>query len=117
MGRKHSHASISILNLMHERGSLNYLEIEQTLGIAHGLRRICSLQSDGYIKALPKEHGQLKRYVLTQAGARVIGQHLHEQKNLSRSVMPFPVWNPPAFSCQRPGAMRAFSLPSRGIGA
>lgn len=115
MGRKISPTSISVLNLMHKRGSLNYLEIEQSLGIAHGLHRICHLRADGYIKALPKERGQLKRYTLTAAGASVIGQHLQEQKSLSRSVMTFPDWTPPAFSCPRPGAMRAFALPSRGV--
>ncbi|MEN9885456.1 MAG: hypothetical protein RL758_34 [Pseudomonadota bacterium] len=117
MGRQHSPTTIAVLNLMHKRGSMNYLEIERGLGIANALNRISHLRADGYIKALPKERGQLKRYVLTAAGASVIGQHLQEQQSLSRSVMTFPVWTPPAFSCPRPGAMQAFLLPSRGFSA
>lgn len=116
MGRHHSPTNIAILNLISERGSLNYLEIEHALGIAQGLHRIHKLREQGYIQAVPKDRGQLKRYSLTRQGAEVIGLHLQEQANLARpSVMDLPRYTPPAFVCARPGAMQAFSLPSRGI--
>lgn len=117
MGRQHSLTTISILNLMRERGSLNYLEIErEVLGTqGQGLHRIHKLREQGYIQPLPKERGQLKRYGLTRQGAEVIGLHLQELARLARpSVMDLPRYTPPAFVCARAGAMQAFSLPSRG---
>lgn len=118
MGRKHSPTTIKILHLIRERGSLNYLEIEQALGIAQGLHRISTMRQDGYIQSLPKERGQLKRYGLTKQGAEVIGLHLQEQSKLARpGVMDLPRYTPPAFVCARAGAMDAFRIQSRGLGA
>ena len=118
MGLNHSQKTISILSLMRERGSLNYLEIEREIsGVqGHGINIISKMRDKNYIKALPKERGQLKRYELTPKETKVLGLYVQEQKRLAwPSVMQQPSYIPPADVCARTGAMRAFSLPSRGI--
>lgn len=118
MGIQHSTKTISILNLMRERGSLNYLEIEREIFGAQGqgINTINKMKEKNYIKALPKERGQLKRYELTPNGRNVLWLYVQDQKRLAwPTVMERPVYVPQADVCARAGAMLAFSLPSRGI--
>lgn len=120
MGIHHSQKTISIMSLMRERGSLNYLEIEREIFGAQGqgINTIKKMKEKNYIKALPKERGQLKRYELTPNGRNVLGLYVQDQKRQAwPTVMDRPVYVPPADVCARVGAMRAFSLPSRGARA
>lgn len=74
------------------------------------------MKGKGYIKPIPKEPGQLKRYELTAQGAKLLRLYLKDQERLARpTVMDRPPYVPPSDVCARVGAMRAFSLPSRGF--
>lgn len=118
MSMPHGQKTISILSLMRERGSLNYLEVEREIAgaQARGITQLSKMKRSGYIQALPKEPGRLKRYGLTSQGEKLLRLYLKDQERLSRpSVMDRPAYVPPADVCARMGAMRAFSLPSRGM--
>jgi len=117
MAQHHTPTSIGVLNILRERGSANYLEIEHSLNMANVIDRIRSLRQHGYIEALPKERGQLKRYKLTTEGSRLIGLHIKQQSDSARNVMSLPKYVPQVCTPARAGAMRAFSIPSRGIKA
>lgn len=113
MGRPHSPQTLASLSFIAKQGSADYLEIERH--IAPGARaRISALLQEGYIKALPKARGQLKRYAVTQAGSKLIRSEVTAPtKRLSALTM--PVWVPPAHHIARPGALDAFAIPSRGF--
>lgn len=113
MGRQHSPQTLAALQFIEKNGSADYLEIERH--IAPGaLARISALRQEGYIEALPKERGQLKRYAVTPAGAKLLRSRVTAPtKRLTAFTM--PVWVPPAHHIVRPGALDAFAIPSRGF--
>ena len=117
MGRQHTEISLAVCNLISKNGSVNYLELEYALGVANGIDRLASLRRNGYVKPLPKDRCELKRYALTSDGQSLVAKHYEDQKQSDRNVMAFPKYVPPVAVPSRRGAMDAFSISSRGIGS
>lgn len=109
---------IALLNVLHEHGSLSCLEVERLLGIAPLSKDIGNAKQVGQIVALKKERLQPVKYRLTQDGYRVLSEHLTRQQSLARPALSqLPAYVPPTPMPVRAGAMVAYGLPSRGIGA
>lgn len=103
----------AVLHSLHASGPATYLELELRIGRAGMHRNVNYLQQLGFIKGQPKKRGLLRVYEITKAGMEAVGIDMPEAKTPGFKVTPYI----PAYVPVRAGSMRAFSLPSRGIGA
>lgn len=114
---KNSPRMIAVMTLLVERGPANRLDIERALGAPDMTKVIAHLKRAGLARSRPKKRLEPVQYELTPAGVDQIRLYLKRQNDLCRkSFMDLPQYVPPPDNvCMRPGAMRAFQLPSRGI--
>lgn len=107
---------IAMLNLLHEKGPMNRLEIERALGMAQMDKEISRAKRSGFLVSCKKIRLEPVKYRLTHEGSQVVVLHLAKQNMLARpEVMDRPIYVPSEWAPARPGAMAAFSLPSRGF--
>lgn len=108
---------IAMMNLLDERGPMCRLDIERALGAPDMTKAIAQLKRAGLARARPKKRLEPVQYELTPEGSAQIRMHIKRQTALSRkSFMDLPKYVPPVdMGCARPGAMRAFEIPSRGF--
>lgn len=107
--------TLAVLNLLAKQDALTRLEIERVLGIAQVENIINRLRKGLHIAPLPRVKGDLTRYKITKSGREVIGEHVEKQQSLRhRPISELPLYVPTE-SPVRPGSMRAYSLPSRGM--
>lgn len=108
---------IAILSMLNQRGPMNRLDLELALGMPQLSNAITKLRDRGMVRTRPKKRLQPVEYELTPKGRSEIDCHIQRQSALGRlSFREMPVYVPPVDSTYvRPGAMRAFQLPSRGI--
>lgn len=107
---------IALLNLLHERGPMTCLEIERALGAPLMDKEIGKAKQAGQVASCKKVRLQPIKYRLTPEGFEVIRTYIAKQNALAKpAFMDLPPYVPPQWTPARPGAMAAFSLPSRGF--
>lgn len=103
----------AVLHNLYTFGPATYVELELRIGRSGMRRSINYLQQKCMIFGQPEKKGLLRVYEITRTGKHAIGIDRPEPRTSVYKVAPYV---PAVFTPARAGAMKAFAIPSRGLG-
>lgn len=115
MKTKHGPKALAVLNYLLKQGDKNRLELERELGFGDLSPVVSDLRSSGYIASIPKVRKEMVRYKITAKGKDIIWSEIQRQESLRHRPISELAPYVPKDMPVRPGSMRAYQLPSKGM--